>query len=630
MASWTQYLLLTASLLLVAVPPSSGEEGYLHERAGLPNAPHKFQPGGWINVIFLGSSTTAGEGAGKPELSYHAGVMRSLREAFPGAGMGEPVVTGGVGSWWGAFCAAGGQAVYGEHLPGAIVFVEFAVDDTHAPEAQVCAAMEGIVRSVWTRSPTTDLVFLYGLAKDHLEAYRRGELPPVVQWHEKIAEHYGIPSVNMGQFAARKIIAGELTFEEFSADGLHPTERGHALCAEAVKPLIADCQAAFKADQAAPARVLPAPLTAAPMDRAHCVPYELAKLDASWRLGQASPIPPFRHVAVTDVAGATLTLKFKGDQVGYFDAIGPDTADFECSMDGGGWQPRPDFDQDCPRGLRSNARLIAAGLDPSKWHELRLRVAEKQPEGSRGRVARLGCFLVNGETEDPYAGMAPLQRLDAVWAAMDPLRYTPPADRRPLIPRTMERLREGGTLKIVLLGDSIMAQTCYSGFDLLLTRMYPKVTIRTVASVRGSTGCWWYKDENRVQEYVLQHNPDLVMVGGISQRDDVDSIREVIHQVRAKQQPEIMLITPAFGFEGSTHILKWTYDIDPQGTDYRARLMRLATEEKCEFLDLTGPWWQYIKGSGQAYGWFRGDAVHANERGTEILAHILEKYFAPK
>ena len=53
---------------------------------------------------------------------------------------------------------------------------------------------------------------------------------------------------------------------------------------------------------------------------------------------------------------------------------------------------------------------------------------------------------------------------------------------------------------------------------------------------------------------MLKHNPDLLMIGGISQREDVDAIREVIHQVRAKQSPEILLMTPAFGATPDRHI----------------------------------------------------------------------------
>ncbi|OGV70527.1 MAG: hypothetical protein A3K19_24710 [Lentisphaerae bacterium RIFOXYB12_FULL_65_16] len=617
--------------LSVAVSATAfGAEDWIQDRAGTPCCPTRLKPGGWINIVSVGGPTMAGAGASQPGVSYQAQMMAALRAEFPGAGMGNPLVTGGAGSWWGAFAAARGQAVYGQHLPGAIMFCDLATDDTGSSEADVCAALEGLVRSVWGPYSITDLVFLYGLTKDQLEVYKQGGLPPVVQWHEKIAAHYGIPSVNMGQYVAKKIIAGELTFEEFSKDGVHPTDRGHALYAEAIKPLLARAKANGKPDQDAPKRPLPAPLMPGFMDKAQCVAYELAKLDANWRLGQTSPVAPFRHVAVSDVPGATLTLKFKGDQAGLFDAVGPDTGDLECSVDNGAWQALPVFDKDCPAGMRSATRCVVRALDPAQWHELRLRVAEKQPEGSKGRFCRIGVLLVNGDLEDPYAGMSPLQRLDAMYAGMDPLKYTARPDRWALIPKSMARLREGGTIKVVLLGDSIMNQTCHSGFELLVQRMYPNVKIDKVASVRGSTGCWWYKDENRVEEYVLKHNPDLLMIGGISQRDDVDSIREVIHQVRSKQQPEILLITPAFGAEGSNHITKWTCEIDPNGTDYRANLMRLAAEEKCEFLDMTAPWWQYVLDSGKTYGWFRGDAVHANERGTQILARVLEKYFAPK
>jgi len=628
MARWNCEAVLVGVLLGCAVSASSGAEEHLRARGGLPNCPYRLKPGTWINTIFVGSSTTDGQGASKPHLSYPSALMRYLRATFPGSSGGAPVIAGGTGSWWAAFCAARGQAVYGQHLPGAVMFVEVAVDDADSTEEQVCAALEGMVRQLWTHYSIMDLVFLYGLRKEHMEAYKDGRLPAVIQWHEKIAEHYGIPSVNMGQFVARKVQTGELTFEAFSKDGIHPSDRGHALYAEAIKPLIAQCKAAFKPEQAPPRRVLPPPLTSAPLVQARCVAYELAQLKGDWRVGQRSPVAPFRHVLVSDMPGAALTFQFKGAGIGIFEAVGPDTGDLEFSIDGSPWQACPNRKQGVPKDFRSSSRPIAR-LDTNRLHELQLRVAARQSEGSKGRSVRIGCLLVDGEVADPYAGKTPLERLDAIYAAMDPLRYTPPAGRCQRIPRTIARLREGGNLKIVLLGDSIMGQTTGSGFALLLERLYPKVKIEKIASVRGSTGCWWYKEEDRVEDYVLKHRPDLLMIGGISQRNDVDSIRDVIHQVRAKQQPEILLMTPAFGFEESDFIKEWTYSIRPDGTEYRARLQRLAAEENCEFIDMTGPWWRYVQDSGKTYGWFRGDAVHANERGTQILARILEKYFAP-
>lgn len=604
---------------------------YIHERGGCPHSFRKFADSQktqtYTKITFFGGSITEGAGASKPDRCYRSLLMRHIRQEHPGATLAEQnVAIGGTGSWLGAFRTRT-DALYGG---SALVFVEFAVNDGDAPETQVLASMEGIVRQIISRDSTTDIVLLYTLAKNHLDAYKAGKLPDRVAWHEKVAEHYGIPSVNLGQFVAEKINAGELTWDEFSKDGCHPTDKGYALYFEALKPFIAKCKAAAQSPDKPPRHTLPKQsVSPAPMEKAQCVPYEWAKLDAGWKPGQRTPTDRFLHVLECDQPGAVLTLKFKGAQVGFFDAIGPDTGDLEFSIDGGAWKLQPNFDSYCKSGTRPHARPLATDLDPKQEHELRLRVAEKIPDSSKGRFARIGYLLVDGEVEDPLARPDALSRLDAVYAAMDPLKYTPPANRWRNLDRTMQRLHDGGTLKIVMLGDSIIGDTSSSKYELLLQRMYPKCTIVKQTSTRGSTGCWWYRNDNHVEDYVLKHKPDLLMIGGISQREDVDSIREVIHQVRAKQSPEILLMTPAFGATPDKHIKEWTFDIKPDGADYRARLQRLAAEEKCGFVDMTGPWWRYVKESGKDYGWFQRDRVHANERGHQILGRILEKFFAP-
>ena len=162
-------------------------------------------------------------------------------------------------------------------------------------------------------------------------------------------------------------------------------------------------------------------------------------------------------------------------------------------------------------------------------------------------------------------------------------------------------------------------------------RLYPKCKVEKIRSVRGSTGCWYYKEDNHVKEYVLDHKPDLLMIGGISQRKDVESIREVIHQVRAAQpRVEVLVMTGAFGATDPRTDPAWTYDVDPKGEGYRGKLMRMAAEEKVEFLDMRGPWGRYIRECGKPLGWFKRDVVHANGRGFQVLGRILEKYFTPK
>ena len=89
---------------------------------------------------------------------------------------------------------------------------------------------------------------------------------------------------------------------------------------------------------------------------------------------------------------------------------------------------------------------------------------------------------------------------------------------------------------MVLLGDSIMGNTSASLFELLLMRDYPWCKIVKIASLRSSTGCKYYRQENRVEDYVLRHNPDLLVIGGISNGGDAEAVRSVIQQVRAAKR----------------------------------------------------------------------------------------------
>jgi hypothetical protein len=68
-----------------------------------------------------------------------------------------------------------------------------------------------------------------------------------------------------------------------------------------------------------------------------------------------------------------------------------------------------------------------------------------------------------------------------------------PASRLQRLPETMKRLRDGGTLRIVMLGDSIINDTARSCWHELLKEHYPKCRTVRVVSVRGgTTGCWFY------------------------------------------------------------------------------------------------------------------------------------------
>ena len=169
----------------------------------------------------------------------------------------------------------------------------------------------------------------------------------------------------------------------------------------------------------------------------------------------------------------------------------------------------------------------------------RISRGSESPVGRSVLAADEGIILRNNERT--------LEQILKAYAQIPPVQYSPPVERWDKLPKTGKLLTEGGTLHVVMLGDSIVNDTSRSCWNFIVERRQPKCQIEKITCVRGSTGCWWYKYPGRVQKYVLDHKPDLVIIGGISHRDDIESIREVIRQIQEAAQPDILLMTGAFG-----------------------------------------------------------------------------------
>lgn len=155
-----------------------------------------------------------------------------------------------------------------------------------------------------------------------------------------------------------------------------------------------------------------------------------------------------------------------------------------------------------------------------------------------------------------------------------------------------------------------------------------KARIEATVYVRGGGGCQHYRDEGRVAKYIQPRRPDLVFIGGISQRN-IESIREVIRQLRSGlPEVEFLLVTGTFG------------TVDPRDPEalakaphsgtgaYGQALKSLAAEERCAYLDTTTPWAEYIRSAKVHPHLFYRDVVHANEYGEQILAKILMAFWS--
>jgi hypothetical protein len=239
------------------------------------------------------------------------------------------------------------------------------------------------------------------------------------------------------------------------------------------------------------------------------------------------------------------------------------------------------------------------------------------------RADENGVFVITRGEHKP-------EEIAAAISEIPPVRYQPPSDRWLNLPLTYTELaKEGGELRIVMLGDSIVNDTYRSQWYDLLKVRYPGCKIKAVAVVRGSTGCWWYREEGRVKKYVLPQEPNLLIIGGISQGDDMEPFRDVIHQVRVPKPCDVLLMSGAFGDTDPNDEQQWTYDIPVIPGNYRRNLLELAAETHSAFLDMTAHWGLYMRESGKPLDWFKRDPIHANVRGEQVIGHILAAHLSP-
>lgn len=492
------------------------------------------------------------------------------------------------GLWFTQYCNVRGQAVFGERVcSGYLALLDFSASAASADAQAQAVLLENLVRAIYTYRLTHSIVIVHTVAS------------PWIAQAEKVADHYGIPTL-------------DLTSETTTA------------ARDAAATRFMDALFTPPAPPKAVARKLPTELFPASDGRARIVAYEnrLVKRTGAWKPGQRSPIRPYRHLLVSETPGDTFTLTSPScSEFGLLDVVGSDTAPLEYAIDGGAWQTLPP-----PAGqtaFATRVRPLASGLDRARPHTLSLRTAGKG-------VLRLGGILLNGDMPNEYAGLADLARIDAIYADMKPVTVEIDPNRFAHIPQAMKKFREGGTLRMLLLGDSIIGCTASSRFPLLLNRAFPKCRLETTVSIRSSTGCNWYCQENRVDEWVVRHRPELLVIGGISNGNDAEVVRSVVRQARAKlPELEVLLLTPVFGplVDAERNPPEWGPTIDFTKPNFRAGMKRVADEEKCAFFDMRGPWWSYVRDSGMTPGWFWSDGVHGNARGCQIIGRLLEKWF---
>jgi lysophospholipase L1-like esterase len=358
-------------------------------RGGVPNLTAKLRAGGEVRIAYLGGSITAQDGWRPKTLNW-------FRQQYPAAQVSEiNAAIGGTGSDLGAFRLQHDVLAQKPDL----LFVEFAVNDSGAPPEQIYRCMEGIVRQTWRHDPATDICFVYTLEGGMLETLQQGRLPRSVSATEKIAGHYGIPSINLGLEVARLEKAGKLVFKGekprteaekaalgdkilFSPDGVHPyTDSGHQVYLEAVVRSFAKFQGVGKP---AP-HELRAPFVADNWEEAKMVPLSQAKLSPGWRRLQAPADSLARSFGdrlpelwVAREPGEGVSFKFRGTTARIYDLVGPDCGQVTIAVDDRAPMVAPRFDAFCTYH-RLATLSVAEGL-PAGVHTVKITIHPEQPD----------------------------------------------------------------------------------------------------------------------------------------------------------------------------------------------------------------------------------------------------------
>jgi len=240
--------------------------------------------------------------------------------------------------------------------------------------------------------------------------------------------------------------------------------------------------------------------------------------------------------------------------------------------------------------------------------------------GGKNQATEAGYYIFRS----PVRSLGQIAKIQAAMPAGE--FRAPPADWNHLS-RTRRILVEGGDLHLLAVGDSIVNDTMRSGWVAKLQEAYPKARIRATVYVRGGGGCQHYKAEERIAKNVVPRRPDLVFIGGISQKD-TESIRVVIRQLRSGlPDVEILLATGTFG-TADPRDAKALSGARHSGTgEYGKALKKLAAQERCAYLGMTAPWAEYIRSTKLHPHLFYRDIVHANEFGEQILTKILMAFF---
>lgn len=367
---------------------------YFEIRNGLGHFYKKLTDHQPVTVAFLGGSITHNPG-------WRNRISQYLKERFP-TGKFHFIAAGipSLGSLPHAFRFQHDVLDSGQVD---LLFVEAAVNDRINGTDSITQIrdLEGIVRHAKRNNPAMDIILLSFADLAKLEDYASGKTPVAVHNHELVAQHYGLPSLNLAKEVYDKIQAGEFNWQ-YDFKNLHPAPFGQMLYFESIKALLDSC---FEKGPVVAAGKLPAPMDKFSFNRGAYYPVQNAKIKKGWKLvnnwqpkGGVPTRRGFVNVPVLEAVkpGATLELDFTGTAIGMAVVSGPDAGIIAYSIDGKPFQKLDLYTRWSADLYLPWYKLFSGTLENGK-HVLLLRIAPDKNTESNGNSCQIVYFLVNRE-----------------------------------------------------------------------------------------------------------------------------------------------------------------------------------------------------------------------------------------
>ncbi len=264
--------------------------------------------------------------------------------------------------------------------------------------------MEGIVRHARMTNPAVDIVIMHFVDPPKMEDYHHGRVPVVIQNHERVAENYNIPTINLAKEVTDRIDAGEFTWED-DFKNLHPSPFGQQVYFYSMKTFLESAWSnTLDSGEQVIDHSLPDKLDPFCYDKGAFIPIEQAnpgkgwRLDPEWKPGdKARTREGYVNVPmlIAEAPGSELSLRFEGRAIGIAVAAGPDAGKVEYSIDNYPWKKLDLFTQwSAPLHL-PKYYMLEAELQPGK-HKLKVRITNEKNENSKGHACRIAHFFVNG------------------------------------------------------------------------------------------------------------------------------------------------------------------------------------------------------------------------------------------